>query len=143
MGQSTKESWLTGGDLREAVVEDVPVKGDTVRVRGLPATYSNQAQSEAMEMVSGRRGEQIARVNTARLEELQFLHGVVEPKFGPEDVKVISTLYGPAWRKVIEKIDELSGVDKEAIERAEARFQPGGEGANGSDVADAATRRGG
>lgn len=135
MALSTKEAWLEGpGDLREAEVEDVPVKGQSVRVRGLPAAYSNQASSEALELISGPRGEQSARVNTAKLEVLQFAHGVVDPKFSVEEAEQIAKRFGPAFKAVIAKIDELSGVDKEAIEKADATFPAGGGSANGSDV---------
>lgn len=139
MARSTKDSWLQGpGDLEEADVEDVPVKGETVRVRGLPAAYSNQASSEALEMKTGPRGEQTATVNTEKLEVLQFAHGVIEPKFNVNEARVVAQKYGPAFKKVVAKIDELSGVDKEALEKAEARFPAGGTdevGANGSDAA--------
>lgn len=141
MSRSTKSSWLEGpGDLREADVEDVPVKGESVRVRGLPAAYSNQAQSEALEMKTIGQ-TQIASVNTARLEVLQFAHGVIEPHFSVEESEQIAQRYGPAFRKVIAEIDRLSGVDKEAIEDANSRFQSGGEEPSGDgeegDVSDA------
>jgi hypothetical protein len=135
MGRSTKESWLQGpGDLKEAEVEDVPVPGESVRVRGLPAQYSNEAASEALEMktiIKRGREEQIATVNTATMEVLQFAHGCLEPSFSPEEAKVIATKYGPAFKKVIAAIDDLSGVDKEAIEEAQARFPVGGAVENG------------
>lgn len=137
MGRSTKDAWLQGpGDLQEADVEDVPVKGQSVRVRGLPAAYSNRASSQALELVTGSRGEQSATVNTERLEVIQFAAGCVEPKFSEEEAKVISQKYGPAFKKVVAKIDELSGVDKEAIEKADATF-PASAGSEGrSDVGD-------
>lgn len=136
MVRSTKQSWFEGpGDLREEDVEDVPVKGESVRVRGLPAAYSNQATSEALELVTGPRGEQTAHVNTEKLEVLQFAHGCVDPKFTIEEARVIAQKYGPAFRKVIAKIDELSGVDKEAIDKANATFPAGGSGqANGREA---------
>ncbi len=139
MPRSTKEAWLgpNAGDLREADVEDVPTKGQTVRVRGLAAAYSNQATSEALETVIGPKGEQTARVNTERLEVLQFVHGVIEPKFNLDEATHISRTFGPAFKKVIAKIDELSGIDKEAIEATEARFPVSGTGTNGSDLAPA------
>jgi hypothetical protein len=140
MERSDKSSWLSGkGDLREADVEDVPVKGQSVRVRGLPAAYSNQAQSEALEMKTIGR-EQIATINTARLEVLQFAHGVIEPEFTVTEAEQVAQSFGPAFRKVIAKIDELSGVDKEAIEDASARFPRSGEGTEqrGKAGADAA-----
>jgi hypothetical protein len=140
MERSDKSSWLSGkGDLREADVEDVAVKGQSVRVRGLPAAYSNQAQSEALEMKTIGR-EQIATINTARLETLQFAHGVIEPEFTEAEAEQVAQRFGPAFRKVIAKIDELSGIDKEAIEEASKRFPSSGAGADddGSAGADAA-----
>ena len=138
LARSTRDSWLQGpGDLKEADVEDVPVPGESVRVRGLPAAYSNQATSEALELVTGRRGEQTAHVNTEKLEVLQFAHGCVDPTFTVDEARVIAQKYGPAFRKVVEKIDELSGVDKEAIERTNATFPAGGTGASNGGAAQA------
>ncbi|HMF62275.1 MAG TPA: hypothetical protein VK595_17980 [Vicinamibacterales bacterium] len=142
MSRSTKDAWLQGpGDLREADVEDVPVAGQSVRVRGLPAAYSNQATSEALELVTGRRGEQTARVNTEKLEVLQFAHGVIDPTFSVEEARIIAQRYGPAFQKVVAKIDELSGVDKEAIEKTNATFQAGGRDEAGEDVVNGAPAR--
>jgi hypothetical protein len=113
-------------------VEDVPVKGQSVRVRGLPAAYSNQASSEALELKTTNDGGQIATVNTDRLEVLQFAHGVIDPQFSEDEARSVSQKFGPAFKKVIAKIDELSGVDKEEIKKAEATFPAGERGANGS-----------
>ncbi len=124
--RSTKDSWLKGpGDLKEAEVEDVPVKGETVLVRGLPAAFSNQASSEALKMITDVRGGQSATVDTAKMAILQFHHGVIEPIFSLEETRQIAEKYGPAFNKVVAKIDELSGIDKDAIEDANARFQGG------------------
>ena len=129
MARSTKKAWLEGpGDLKEDTVEDVPVQGESVRVRGLPAAYSNQATSEALEMITGRRGEQTAKVNTAKLEVLQFAHGCIEPTFSVEEAGQIAERYGPAFKKVVAAIDELSGVDKEALDAANLQFPAGVEG---------------
>ncbi len=134
MARSNKDAWLSGpGDLQEADVEDVPVKGQTVRVRGLPAQYSNEATSKALEMKTVAGGEQIATVNTATLEVLQFYHGVVDPKFSFDESKKIAETFGPAFKKVVAKIDELSGVDKQAIEDAQGRF-PIGSGGEASEA---------
>jgi len=128
VARSTKSSWLEGpGDLKEADVEDVPVKGESVRVRGLPAAYSNKAQSEALEMKT-IGNTQIATVNTARLEILQFAYGCVEPSFSVDEAQQVAERFGPAFKKVIAKIDELSGVDKDAIAETEARFPGSGAG---------------
>lgn len=140
MQRSTKDAWLQGpGDLREADVEDVPVPGCSVRVRGLPAAYSNQATSEALELITGRRGEQTAHVNTEKLEVLQFAHGVIEPTFTVDEARIVAQKYGPAFHRVVAKIDELSGVDKEAIEKTNATFQAGGRDAAGEAVVNGAS----
>lgn len=131
---STRDQWLGGpGDLKEEVVEDVPQSGLSVRVRALPARYSAAVQSQ-LKLESGRRGEQVARIDVEEMEILQFLHGVIDPKFSDQDVRTIFEKYGPAARKVVAKIDELSGIDKEAIEQTEQRFPSGGNSENGSDV---------
>jgi hypothetical protein len=81
------------------------------------------------------RGDQIGTVNKAKMEVIQFAHGVIDPSFTREEAEEIARRYGPAFNKVIEKIDELSGVDKEAIEKATAQFPAGGEGqANGREA---------
>jgi hypothetical protein len=133
----SKESWLRedAGDLKEAEVEDVPTEGESVRVRGLPAAYSNQASSEALELKTIGR-EQVATVNTARLEVLQFAHGVIDPEFSVEEAEAISKKFGPAFKKVIAQIDELSGLDKEAIEQAQARFPVGKPSESGQNLGD-------
>ena len=47
MARSTKDGWLSGpGALAEAEVEDVPVKGQSVRVRALPAAFATVFGSE-------------------------------------------------------------------------------------------------
>jgi hypothetical protein len=125
--RSTKDAWLNGpSDLREDDVEDVPTPGQSVRVRGLSAAYSNHAISEALEMKQGRRGEQTGSMNMAKLEVLQFAHGCIDPEFTVEEAQQIAERFGPAFKRVIAKIDGLSGVDKEAAERTNAMFPVGG-----------------
>ena len=94
MGRSTKQAWLEGpGDLEEADVEDVPVTGDTIRVRGLPAAYSNEAQSKSLKVINAANGDQVATMDQAVLEVLQFAHGCVDPAFtrgrGPHGVDTV------------------------------------------------------
>lgn len=142
MEYSTRDAWLGGsGDLAEADVEDVPVKGQKVRVRALPARYSAAMQSQMK--IETVRGEQVAKIDVSEMEILQFAHGVIDPQFSEQDARVVAEKYGPAFRKVIAKVDELSGIDKEAIEKTEQRFPGGGAGENGSNVAVADAARGG
>ena len=46
------------------------------------------------------------------------------------------------YRAAVAKIDELSGIDKEAIVEAKAKFPSGGEDAGGADVGDGTPARG-
>jgi len=122
MSRSAKDAWLSGqGDLREDdVVVDFPNKGDTVRVRALPARFSAEVQSQMKVQTEGR--EQIARIDVAEMERLQFAHGVIDPVFTVEEAGLAQQTMGPAFRMVVNRIDELSGLDKEAIEKVEQRF---------------------
>jgi hypothetical protein len=135
MQRSTKQSWLDSpGDLKEADVDDVPVPGESVRVRALSARYSADVQSQVKLVTQGR--EQIAKIDVPTMELLQFVHGVIEPQFTEDEAKQVQERFGPAFRKVIEKIDALSGIDKEAIEKTEQRFPAGGAGEAGPPLAD-------
>lgn len=137
-GYIDKATLLSANDLREEDLE-LPTLGEGVRVRirGLPAAYSNQAQSEALELVTGPRGDQSARVNSEKLEAIQVLHGLIEPKLATlEEVRTFALNTGPAFKAIVEKIDQLSGVNKEAIEKANATFPAGGPQATGDSLGD-------
>jgi hypothetical protein len=61
-----------------------------------------------------------------------------------DEARLVAQKFGPAFRKVIAKVDELSGVDKEAIEKTNATFQAGGsEQANGREAEVVAAPAGG
>lgn len=123
MSIATKEDWLEGaGDLQEAVVEDVPVKGKSVKVRALGAKFSAEAQTQATETRTD--GVQaFVTVNKVKLETLQLFHGMIEPKLASvEEAEKVMERWGPAVVRVIEKIDEVSLIDKEAVTEAQVRF---------------------
>jgi hypothetical protein len=140
MSRLSKDALLGASDLAKKEVE-LDTIGGSVVVQGLGAAFSNQAQSEALEMKTIGK-EQIAKVNTAKLEAIQILHGLVEPKLDSlEEAEKFMERCGPAVRKVVDEIDELSGLDKKAIEEAKARF-PGSEESpqgSGEAVADGAS----
>lgn len=144
MGRLTSEDLRGASDLREEEVYVETLDGSVV-VRGLGAAFSNDAQSQALEMKT-IGNTQIASVNTALLEEIQIHHGLIDPKLSREEVRGFMERCGPAVRVIADKIDELSGVDKKAIEDANARFQGGGESpADGGEAGshEPATRNGG
>lgn len=135
MSRSTRDAWFEGpGDLAEADVEDVPSPGMTVRVRALNAKFSATVQAQMKLVTEGR--EQVARIDIAEMEALQFHHGCIDPQFTLREAKTIQERYGRAFRKVVAEIDRISGIDKEAIAETETRFPAGGEDAGRADVAD-------
>lgn len=136
MARLSKEALTSASDLKQKEV-DLPSIGGSVIVRALPAAYSNQAQSDATELKNTSAGEQFVSVNVARLEAIQVLHGMVDPKFDSlEEVEEFASNVGPAWVEIVRTIDKLSAIDKEAIEAAEARFpRGGGEQASGNGTA--------
>jgi len=128
MGILSKDALLAASDLKEVEVDLSPHIDGSVRVRSLPAAYSNQAVSEAMEMTTATSGAQTARVNSAKLEELQVLHGLIEPKLDSlTEVQRFSHQCGAAWQKIVKTIQDISGVDKDAVDRTNAMFQGGGQ----------------
>lgn len=138
MARLSKNDLLSASDLRTKEVE-LETIGGSVLVQGLSAAYSNQASSEALEMKTTARGDQIASVNTAKLETIQVLHGLVDPKLeNLEEAEKFMQNCGPAAKKIVEAIDELSGLDKEALETAQAKFQGGGTVEAGTVVDDGA-----
>lgn len=137
MERLSKEALLSANDLVEREVE-LPSIGGSVKVRSLSAAYSNQASSEALELKTGPRGEQTATVNTAKLEELQVFHALTEPKLGSiEEARVFMQNCGPAAKEIVRVIDEISGVDKASLEKAEARFPSERASKNGVDMGSA------
>jgi hypothetical protein len=106
----------------------------SVRVRGLSAKYAADMQGQIKISTQGR--QQVAEVDAAAMELVQFVHGVIEPQFTETEAKQVQERFGPAFKKVIEKIDELSEIDKDSIEKAKATF-PAGDGSKaGPDVGD-------
>ena len=122
MARLTKDAWRKSSLKTKEV--DVEELGGSVLVRELPAKFSAEVSSK-IELISRGR-EQIAKVDTELMERLQFAHGVVddnlEPMFTEDEVAKIQERHGRAFKTVISVIDEISGIDKEAIEKAEATF---------------------
>lgn len=138
MDYLNRDALLEASDLAERDV-DLPAIGGKVRVRALAAAFSNQAASEALTVKTVGR-EEITVVDKAHLEILQAFHGLVHPKLeSVEEARKFAEQCGPSFFKVIGAIDEISGMDKEAIEQAEARFQNGDGSQSGPDLDDAAT----
>jgi hypothetical protein len=127
MARLSKDALLGASDLEERDV-DLPSIGGSVRIRSLPAAYAQQALQEAIVQKSEGR-EQVTRYDLAKLRQLQVLHALVD-----EEARVFATRCGPAFEKLIEAIDDLSGINPEELEAAEQRFPGGGGSEVGQDV---------
>lgn len=122
MARLKKDAWNKPSlKTKEVEVEEL---GGSVLVRELPAKFSAEVSSK-IELISRGR-DQIAKVDTAVMERLQFAHGVVDddlkPLFTEDEVAKIQEKHGRAFKTVIGVIDDISGIDKDAIEKAEATF---------------------
>jgi hypothetical protein len=105
---------------KDIVERDVPdvFGGLTVRVRGLTASQAAHVKQQSFVM-KGRSPE----VAWAQMERIQFELGVIEPKFSAEQVLMLHRTAGPSFNKVIEVLDEISGIGKESLREAQKEFQ--------------------
>jgi hypothetical protein len=102
-------------DCEEVDVDDV--FGGRVRVKALTASQS-AAVKQASIVLSGRNPE----VTWAAMEMMQFRLGVIEPKFTEAQVRTLHLESGRSFAKVIAKLDEISGLNKEELRKAQETF---------------------
>lgn len=135
---ASKDELLKGSDLAEKDVK-LETLGITVKIRALSAKYSNLAQSEAV--VSKQVGrDQISTVDKGKMEVIQVFHALVEPKLDNlKEAEAFAENCGPAFGTLIEEIDAISDIDKDAIERTEARFPVAGASEEGVEVGGSGT----
>lgn len=106
------------------IVKDVlavPEWGFSVRVQSFTAAQSAAVKQRGF----GFKGEETT-VAWAEMEIMQFQLGVIEPKFSEDQVRQLHLSSGPGFARVIEKLDELGKIDKEALRTAREEF-PGSE----------------
>lgn len=126
MAVLTRDALLAASDLKEKEIE-LPTIGGSVRIRSLPAEYSNAAISQAIRATQGPKGEQITSIDNGQLELLQVMHGLVEPKLESlAAVRTFATNCGPAFKTLVNAIVELSDLTDEAVEMTAATFPAGG-----------------
>jgi hypothetical protein len=106
-------------DIREQDVNDV-FGGKCVKVRGLTAAQSAHVRQLSFTVRGGQRVPELA---FAQMEIAQFELGVVEPKLSHDQVLMLHRTAGPSFTRVIEVLDELSGIGKEELRKAQKDFQ--------------------
>lgn len=128
----TRDALLNASDLREKEV-DLPSIGGSVRIRSLPATYSNAAISQAIKLEQGPDGQQMTVMDNGKLELLQVLHGLIEPRLESlAAVETFATNCGPAFKTLVREIVALSDLTEEAAEMTGTQFPDGRSGAAGA-----------
>lgn len=133
MGYASLDALMGANDLKEKDV-NLPSLDMKVRVRALPAAFSNQASSESLKMVTDARGEQTSKVDMNKLEVLTVLHGLQEPRLDTyEQAEALSQKLGPAWETIVKAIRDLSPVTEEAVQKKAAQFQVREREQNGGD----------
>lgn len=104
-------------DLVEEIVE-VPEWACSVKVKSFTAAQSAEVKQRGLAF----KGED-TKVAWAEMEIAQFQMGVIEPKFTDEQVRELHLHSGRGFARVIAKLDELSGTDKEELRKAQREFQ--------------------
>lgn len=99
--------------------------GGSVRVRPIPPALARQLED---------RATKAGKLDLAELRMLKFFHGVAEPNFTMDEVRVIFAKYGPSVWLVLNRIDEISGTEQTSsmltcltctARRSVARGRPG------------------
>jgi hypothetical protein len=103
-------------DLVEETLE-VPEWGCSVKVRSFTAAQAAMIRQRGI----GFKGDETL-IAWAEMEIMQFQQGVVEPAFSEDQVRELHLSSGRGFSRVIEKLDELSKIDKEALAKTREEF---------------------
>lgn len=104
----------------EDIVEEllpIPEWECSVRVRSFTAAQTSAVKQRGF----GFKGEETL-VAWGEMEIMQFQQGVVEPHFSEDQVRELHLSSGRGFARVIEKLDEMSNIDKEALAKAKEEF---------------------
>lgn len=104
-------------DLKEKTIE-VPEWGCSVKLKSFTAAQSAAVKERGF----GFKGEETT-VAWAEMEISQFQMAVVDPHFNEDQVRELHLSSGPGFNRVVEEIDKLNKIDKEALRKARDEFQ--------------------
>lgn len=103
-------------DLVEKTI-DVPEWECSVKIRTFTASQAAMIKQRGF----GFEGESV-NVAWAEMEIMQFKLGVLEPDFTEDQVRELHLSSGRGFARVIDALDELSKIDKEALAKAKEEF---------------------
>lgn len=104
-------------DLKEKII-DVPEWGYSIKLKSFTAAQ----QAAVKERGFGFKGEETL-IAWAEMEIMQFQQGVIEPRFDEDQVRQLHLSSGPGFNRVIDELDKLNKIDKEALRKAREEFQ--------------------
>lgn len=143
MARLKEDAWDKPTLKRKEV--EIPELGGSLLVQELGADLVAEIQSHLRVELSGT--DQVVKVDKATMERLQFAHGVIRDDgsqmYTEEKVAEIAGKHGRPFLRVIEALDEMSGINKEEIEKTTARFPSGGDAEEGPDAEANSPRSGG
>ena len=115
------EEIITAPDIQEETVS-VPEWGGAVTIRGL-SKAEQQDLRKASTVVTIVGGKEVESVDSYRLELLMLSHGLVEPKITKDQAESLKTKAAGPVDRVLSAIVKASGMDPEAVKKAEAAFR--------------------
>lgn len=92
--------------------------GKKLRIRALSAAQRARITQASLD----QRGR-APQMRFGELERMQFQLGVIKPEFGPDQVRSLHLKSGPSFKKVVEEIVKLTGIDDESLQEAEDDFR--------------------
>ena len=108
------EDILAATQLEERTVE-IPELGGSVKIRA----FSKGEQQYVRRLATDRK---TGKIDTDKLELMILIRGVTEPQFTPESVERLKLVQASVLDRIISAISEISGMNDEAVEAAEATF---------------------
>lgn len=109
-------------DIKEEVLpipEWKDEKGNVIAVKVRSFTSSQAARiRKRMYIQKGDRMD----INWEAWELAQFEEGVIEPRFSADQARSLHMLSGKGFQRVIQWLDEKSGIKKEEVREAEDAF---------------------
>jgi hypothetical protein len=103
-------------DITEKEIE-VPEWDCSVKIRSFTAAQATAIRQQGLSF----QGEE-TKVAWGEMEIMQFQQGVVEPRFDEDQARQLHLTSGRGFARVIEALDELSNIDKEALAKAREEF---------------------
>jgi hypothetical protein len=113
----TVDQILDAPDLAEEVVE-VPAWGGEVRVRAFSKAKQQELRRAATVVTIGANGKPEEDVDSAKLERLMLVAGLVDPVFSFDQADLLAEKSAGAVDTILKRILAISGLTEDAAKAA-------------------------